>query len=128
MTEMEKIIESVRFVRQTLCGTIVLTEEKVRLEQELSVLIGMTENCVMQNARIAQNHEEYQRRYEGLVARYDAAKVRFAEVTEAIFAKEAQSDWLAGFIKRLKTQTGTCGRVRRASLGLHGGLCDCERG
>ncbi len=65
----------------------------------------MTEKCVSENARIAQNQEEYRRRYEGLVARYDAAKARFDEVTEAISAKEAQFERLVGFIKRLKAQT-----------------------
>ena len=65
----------------------------------------MTENCVRQNARIAQNQEEYQKHYEGLVARYNTAKARFDEVTEAISAKEVQSERLAEFIKRLKAQT-----------------------
>lgn len=39
------------------------------------------------------------------MARYDAAKARFDEVTEAISATEAQSERLAGFVKRLKVQT-----------------------
>ena len=39
------------------------------------------------------------------MARYDGAKARLDEVTEAISAKEAQSERLAVFIKRLKTQT-----------------------
>ena len=66
---------------------------------------GGREKCIRENARIAQNQEEYQKHYEGLVARYDAAKARFDKVTEAISAKEAQSERLAGFIKRLKAQT-----------------------
>ena len=66
---------------------------------------GEREKCIRENARIAQNQEEYQRHYEGLVARYDAAKVRLDEVTEVISAKETQSERLAGFIKTLKTQT-----------------------
>ena len=39
------------------------------------------------------------------MARYDAAKARFDEVTEAISATEAQSERRAEFIKRLKVQT-----------------------
>ena len=39
------------------------------------------------------------------MARYDAAKARLDEVMEAVSAKEAQSERLAGFIKTLKTQT-----------------------
>ena len=66
---------------------------------------GGREKCIRENARIAQNQEEYQKHYEALVARYDAAEARFDKVTEAISAKEAQSEQLAGFIKRLKAQT-----------------------
>ena len=105
VTEREEIIANAQLVRQTLCDTTALTEEKAKLQQELAVLVEMTEKTVMQNARIAQNQEEYQRHYEGLVARYDAAKARFDEVTEAVSAKETQSERLAVFINKLKVQT-----------------------
>ena len=65
----------------------------------------MTEKCIRENARIAQNQEKYQRHYEGLVERYDAAKARFDEVTEAVSAKEAQSEQLALFIKYIKERS-----------------------
>ena len=104
MTEREAIVANARLVRQTLCDTTALTEEKAKLQQELAVLVEMTEKCIRENARIAQNQEEYQRHYEGLVARYDAAKARFDEVTDAISAKEAQSERLALFIKCIKEQ------------------------
>ena len=39
------------------------------------------------------------------MARYDAAKARFDEVTEAISAKEAQAERLALFERTLKAQT-----------------------
>ena len=105
VTEREEIVANARLIKQTLCDTTALAEEKAKLQQELAVLVEMTEKCVMQNARIAQNQEEYLQHYEGLVARYDAAKARLDEVTDAISAKEAQSERLAGFIKRLKAQT-----------------------
>ena len=65
----------------------------------------MTQNCIAENARIAQDQGEYQKRYNGLVARYDAAKARFDKVTEAISAKEAQAERLAMFERTLKDQT-----------------------
>ena len=65
----------------------------------------MTEKAVMQNARIAQDQEEYQRHYDGLVAKYDAAKARFYEVTEAISAKKSQAEQLAMFERTLKART-----------------------
>ena len=91
----------------TLCGTEALREEKVRLEDEMSVLVEMTQNIVAENARIAQDQDEYQKRYDGLVQRYDAIKARYDDMVAAISAKEAQSERLANFIKVLKSQDGT---------------------
>ncbi|MBQ9615185.1 MAG: recombinase family protein, partial [Selenomonadaceae bacterium] len=83
VTEWEEIIANARLVRQTLCDTTALAEEKAKLQQELAVLVEMTEKAVRENARIAQDQEEYQRHYNSLVERYDAAKARFDKVTEA---------------------------------------------
>lgn len=66
----------------------------------------MTQNIVAENARVAQDQDEYQKRYDGLVQRYDTAKARYDEVVAAISAKEAQSERLANFIKVLKAQNG----------------------
>ena len=46
------------------------------------------------NARIAQDQGEYQKRYNGLVERYEKAKARFDEVTEAIAQRSAKSERL----------------------------------
>ena len=93
-----------RLVRQTLCDTVELEREKATLGQELAVLVEMTQNCIAENARIAQNQEEYQRHYNSLVERYDAAKARFDKVTEAISAKESQAERLAMFERTLAAQ------------------------
>lgn len=60
-----------------------------------------------ENAHVAQDQEEYQKRYDGPVKRYDEAKARYDEVVAAISAKEAQSERLVSFIKVLKNQGGT---------------------
>ena len=73
----------------------------------MAVLVEMTQNIVAENARVAQDQDEYQKRYDGLVQRYDTAKARYDEVVAAISAKEAQSERLADFIKVLKAQDGT---------------------
>ena len=73
----------------------------------MAVLVEMIQNIVAENARIAQDQDAYQKRYDGLVERYDTAKARYDEVIAAISAKEAQSERLADFIKVLKAQDGT---------------------
>ena len=97
-----EIVANAEVVRQTLCDTAELEKEKAVLGQELAVLVEMTEKAVMQNARIAQDQGEYQRNYNGLVARYDTVKARFDEVTEAISTKESQAERLAMFERTLK--------------------------
>ena len=104
VTERDEIIANARLVRQTLCDTTALAEEKAKLQQELAVLVEMTEKAVRENARIAQDQEEYQRHYNSLVERYDAAKARFDKVTEAISAKESQAERLAMFERMLAAQ------------------------
>jgi len=43
VTERDEIIANARLVRQTLCDTTALAEEKAKLQQELAVLVEMTE-------------------------------------------------------------------------------------
>ena len=104
VTEREEIATNVRLVRQTLCDTTELEREKASLGQELAVLVEMTQNCIAENARIAQDQGEYQKRYNGLVERYEKAKARFDEVTEAIAQRSAKGERLAGFIRTLEAQ------------------------
>ena len=65
----EEIAANARLVRQTLCDTTELEREKASLGQEslkglakasLAVLVEMTQNCIAENARIAQDQGEYQ--------------------------------------------------------------------
>ena len=109
VTEKKEITANAEIIRKTLCVTDVLQEEKGKLEEEMAVLVEMTQNIVAENARVAQDQDEYQKRYDGLVQRYDTAKARYDEVVAAISAKEAQSERLADFIKVLKAQDGAIG-------------------
>ena len=93
-----------RLVRQTLCDTTDLEVEKASLQQELAVLVEMTQNCIAENARIAQDQREYQIRYNGLVERYEKAKARFDEVTDTIAERSAKGERLAEFIRTIEAQ------------------------
>ena len=67
-------------------------------------LVEITQNCIAENARIAQDQGEYQKRYNGLVERYEKAKARFDEVTDTIAQRSAKGERLAGFIRTLEAQ------------------------
>ena len=87
----------------------------------MAVLVDMTQNIIAENARIAQDQEEYQKRYDALVARYDAAKAKYDEMLAAISAKEAQSARLTAFIKALREQDGI---IEDFDSGLWGCMVD----
>lgn len=89
-------------VRQTLCDTTELEREKAALGQELAVLVEMTQNCIAENARIAQDQGAYQKRYNGLVERYETAKSRFDEVTETSQSGQPRARGWRGSSRRSK--------------------------
>ena len=117
----EEIAANARLVRQTICDTSELEQEKASLGQEslkglakasLAVLVEMTQNCIAENARIAQDQKEYQKRYNGLVERYEKAKARFDEVTEAIAQRSAKGERLRREASPFRGR-GSSGRLRR---------------
>lgn len=107
ISEKRDIIANAKIIRRTLCITDTLQEEKNRLEGEMAVLVDMVNNCIAENARIAQDQDDYQKRYDGLVARYDAAKAKYDETVVAIAAKVSQSARLEAFIKTLRERDAT---------------------
>ena len=112
VTEREEIAANARLVRQTLCDTTDLEVEKASLQQELAVLVEMTQNCIAENARFAQDQGEYQKRYNGLVERYEKAKARFDEVTATIAQRSAKGERLRREASPFRGR-GSSGRLRR---------------
>ena len=106
VTEKKEIIANAEIIRKTLCDTTSLQEEKQRLESEMAVLVDMVNNCIAENASIAQDQEEYQKRYDRIVARYDTAKAKYDETIAAISAKEAQNARITAFTKALRERDG----------------------
>lgn len=66
----------------------------------------MTQNLVAENARVAQDQEEYQKRYDSLVQRYETTKKKYDELAAKIEQKEAHSERIQRFIKALKEHDG----------------------
>ena len=106
VTEKKEIIANAELVRTMLCATDDLQAEKQRLEDEISMIVSMTQNIVAENARIAQNQDDYQKRYDSLVKRYDETKAQYDAISEAIAAKEAKNVRLSEFISLMRSQKG----------------------
>ena len=106
ISEKKEIIANAEIIRKTLCTTDTMLAEKQRLEDEILVLVEMTQNLVAENARVAQDQEEYQKRYDSLVLRYETAKKNYDELAAKIEQKEARGERIQRFIKILREQDG----------------------
>ena len=56
--------------------TTALESELSDLEAEINIAAELIEECIKENAHVALDQDEYQKRYDALVARFDKAKAR----------------------------------------------------
>ena len=87
-----------------LCDKADLIKKKESLEDEINITVEMTQNLVSENARIAQNQDEYNKRYNSLVERYEQQKEEYDDVCNAISEKDGKYEQLGRFITVLKDQ------------------------
>ena len=105
ITEKEEILENLQLIRTTLCDKEDLIKQKESLGEEIAVTVEMTQNIVAENARVAQNQDEYNKRYNSLVERYEKLKKEYDSACTAISEKDAKYEQMGRFITVLKAQT-----------------------
>lgn len=106
LAEKDEIIANAKLVRRELCEMKSLQEEKAGLEEEMSVLSEMMQKAVKENACIAQDQDEYLKRYHALEQRCDAAKEQLDKIEAIISGRLVESTRITEFIKVLKAQDG----------------------
>ena len=84
--------------------TTALESELSDLEAEINIAAELIEECIKENAHVALDQAEYQKRYDGLVARFDKAKARHAEVTDLIAERTARRHQIETYLKELQSR------------------------
>lgn len=79
-------------IEQTAFDTTALVSEQQTLQNELNVVVELIEQCIAGNSRVAQNQDEYEKRYTALAERFDGIKARLDQVTKAVMEKQAQRE------------------------------------
>ena len=100
----EILLENLKEVRARICDTKKLEAEKMELADELHVLADIVQNCISENARIAQNQADYQKRYDEMVSRYEEAKAKYDAAIRDIQANNAKAERLDAFAKALENR------------------------
>lgn len=102
--EKAEILDNLQLIRTTLCDKADLIKQKEALEEEINVTVEMTQNIVAENARMAQNQDEYNKKYSSLVERYNKLKEEYDSICSTISDKDAKYEQIDRFIKVLKGQ------------------------
>ena len=83
-----------------------LIAEQDNLQNELLVVSELMHQCINENAHIALDQADYQKRYNGLTDRFDKAKTRLEAVTGEISDKQARQATIETFLDELKRLDG----------------------
>jgi predicted nucleic acid-binding Zn-ribbon protein len=83
-----------------------LTTERDELQNELLVVSELTHQCINENAHVALDQAEYQKRYDGLTERFDRAKARLEAINEELSDKQARQGTIEAFLDELKRLEG----------------------
>ncbi len=96
------ILKVYREVLAPKLATDDLERELAELETEINVTAGLVEDCIKENAHIALDQAEYQKRYDALVARFDAAKARQTELTQQVTDRKAHRQQIEMYLTSLQ--------------------------
>lgn len=105
ITEKSEILENLQLIRTTLCDREDLIKQKESLGEEIAVTVEMTQNIVAENVREAQNQDEYNKRYNSLVERYEKLKKEYDNACAVISEKDAKYEQMGRFITVLNDQS-----------------------
>ena len=84
--------------------TTALDGELSELEAKINIAAELIEDCIKENAHVALDQAEYQKRYDGLVSRFDKAKARHTEVTDLIAERMARKHQIETYLKNLRSR------------------------
>ena len=101
ITQKDAIIAALTVSLDTAFDLTDLKAEQAELESEMAVVSDLIEKCIYENAHVALDQVEYQKRYDGLTARFDTAKARHEALGETIRSKQSRRATIEAFLETL---------------------------
>ena len=95
------IISPLRASLDIAFDTSALEAETEKLQEELMVTSDFIQKCIYENAHVALDQTEYQKRYDGLTTRFDTAKARLEEIEAALADKKSRRAAIDAFLDTL---------------------------
>ena len=108
----KEVIDNLREVQAELGGTDELEAETIRLENERNVTAELVQQLIDQNARVAQDQDDYQRRYDEMFTRYEDAEKALAAAQESLRQKETRNEQIEDFISEIQAMPDSISEFR----------------
>ena len=102
----DQIIADYNEIIQALTNTTGTDHESDTLREECRVVAEMIQQCIDENARVAQSQTEYQKRYDALHRRYDAAKTQLDKLTQEKQEQASKREIILRFLSDLNRHDG----------------------
>ena len=95
----DTVIADGREIIALLFDTTDLEREQEKLQRETQVVSDMVQQCIYENAHVALDQTEYQKRYNDLPERFEKTKARLDAVTSEIHQMQTQRASIEDFLK-----------------------------
>ena len=106
LADKDEIIANFESLKAVLYDTGSLETDQAELQSEMEIVAEMIQQCINENANVALDQTEYQKRYDSLAQRFEVVKVNLETVSEKIRDKVSRRKTLETFLADLKKQDG----------------------
>jgi DNA invertase Pin-like site-specific DNA recombinase len=104
MGNRDGVISDCELLRTMVSDCTEIDVQISKIEQEIEVITELVKKCVNENALSTQSQEEYKKKYNGLVKRYEKAVSKHAHLSSERAKKVDRDRELGIFIESLKVQ------------------------
>lgn len=102
----DEVVQNLEMACALLCDKKELEEQKQTASDEMNVVAELLQKLITDNARTAQDQDEYEKRYSSLEKRYEQAEAAYNEAEDKIHQQNAREKQLTQMIQQMKEQTG----------------------
>jgi len=93
-----EIADNFKFIGKALFDTAALDIEKAELQSEMVVISELIQRCVEENAHKKLNQDDYNKRYNALVARFEIVKSKYESVVSKINERQRKKQAVETFV------------------------------
>ena len=104
LDDKDEIVANFESMKDVLYDTGPLETKQIGLQNEMEIVTELIQQCINENANVALDQGEYQRRYDVLVQRFDTTKEDLEKVSGQIKEKVTRRQTMAAFLDELKKQ------------------------